>query len=497
MLVDRIQSFAVTQGEKMALRFQGETLTFSALVCEVDRIAGLLLRQGVSSKSTVGILCENNSAILLFYYAVAKIGGTFVPINSILSASEVAHIVGHAELDVLFTEGKLTETAAIAVKGSGCDLLDVREFIAQKLDILPEFPIADPESTFMIVYTSGSTGLPKAVMYDQRSEVAGNDSLIKLWGISPSDKLLVALPLGFLYGLSTASSMGMQGGSEVVLLPRFRPKDVLESIIGQRITVFHGVPTMFSMMLEYAEQQNLQFDLSGVRLLISAGAPLAGELKARFFKRFGKKIQDYYALTEVRPVFGTYAGDASEIPEGSIGKAGPNVAVKIVDGQGNEVGPGVTGEVLVRAPATTKGYYKDSELTERSIEQGYFRTGDLAKYDANGFFFLTGRIKDIIIRGGANIAPPEVEEVILKHPGVIQAAVIGVPDSKFGELPVAYIVIGNKEVSSQDLSDHCIAALAEFKVPVEFIFLNEMPLGSTGKIDKKALSSLWRECNGG
>jgi long-chain acyl-CoA synthetase len=192
--------------------------------------------------------------------------------------------------------------------------------------------------------------VPKAVRYTQAAEFEGNRSLIELWGVTPADKVLVALPLGFLYGLSTAASMALQAGAEVILLRKFRPTDVLSAIVNHRVTVFHGVPTMFSMMLEYAEQNDLQYDLSFMRLFISAGAPLSKELKERFARRFNKRIEDYYALTEVRPVFGSYASRQVALPEGSIGQAAPGVEVKFVTASGQLATDGEEGEVWVKAP---------------------------------------------------------------------------------------------------------------------------------------------------
>ncbi len=491
MILSSIQSLANSNPENIALRFDNETFSYSALVHEIDRVVGVLSSLGVSATTPIGVYCENNSVTMLLYYAVAKIGGTFVPMNAVLTPAEAAYILDHAGVHHLFVDDKLNDAAVEAIGSRHCRLINIR---ACK-DVTAEV-VANPDDAqaddFIIVYTSGSTGVPKAVRYSQRSEVDGNQSLIGLWNVTASDKVLVALPLGFLYGLSTAASMALQGGAEVILLRRFRPSDVLEAIVEHRVTVFQGVPTMFSMMLEYAEQNDLTYDLSFVRLFISAGAPLSQELRDRFKRRFNKEIEDYYALTEVRPVFGRYAERDVAIPPGSIGQAAPGVEVKFVGGDGKPVQAGQVGEVWVKAPATTSGYFKAPELTEASFEGGYFKTGDLGYCDANGFYYLTGRIKDIIIKGGANIAPAEVEEAICAHPAVQLASVIGVPDVKFGELPLAfYVTTPGRQVSVDELNAHCRARLAEFKVPVDFIRLAEMPLGSTAKIDKKALLKLW------
>lgn len=495
MIMSGIEALAASNGEGIALRFEDKAYSYSALVHEIDLTVLRLRKLGVTNQTAISVYCENTGDIMVLYYAMAKIGGTFVPINAVLSASEVEYIIGHADARFLFSDKKLFENAATAVEGHDCQLLDIHSLFA-------EVPVTvgrveqekDVQENFLIIYTSGSTGVPKAVLFNQAAEVAGNQSLIDMWAMDSKDKLLVALPLGFLYGLSTSSSMAMQAGCETIVLRRFHPREVLEAIVKHRVTSFQGVPTMYSMMLEYAEQNDLDFDLSFMRLLISAGAPLSTDLRTRFARKFGKQLEDYYALTEVRPVFGKLAGDPDPVPREAIGKASPGVAIKVVDGNGDTVGPNVTGEILVRAPATTNGYYKAPEVTASAFKDEYFRTGDLGHFDERGFYYLTGRIKDIIIRGGANIAPAEVEDAILSHPAIQFASVLGIPDQKFGELPIAYIVSAPGSVPSHDeLSEHCRATIAEFKVPVEFFAIDEMPLGNTGKIDKKALLKLWKE----
>lgn len=494
MILKSIEAVAHKTPDAMALRFEDKALTYGGLMREVYRVANILHARGLNNTSTLAVYCENSSDILVLYYAMAKLGGTFVPINAGLSSAEAAYILRHAHAKLLLTDKKLADNANKAASGLNCQVYQMAELFGAT-PVLETIHAQEASSAhFLIIYTSGSTGVPKAVVFDQQAETSGNQSLIDMWQIKPTDKLLVALPLGFLYGLSTAAATGLQAGCEVLLLRRFRPQDVLEAIVHEGITVFQGVPTMFSMMLEYAEQHLLRFDLSGVRLLISAGAPLPMELRHRFTARFGAEIQDYYALTEARPVFGRFAADSDPVPAGALGKACPGVQIKVVSSSGAILPANVTGEILVRAPATTLGYLNAQSLTDESFENGFFRTGDLGHFDTKGFFYLTGRIKDIIIRGGANIAPAEVEGVILSHPEIQSCGVIGVADQKFGQLPVAfYVSLSTEPVDAQALKDHCLLVLADFKVPVHFAHLYEMPLGNTGKIDKNALLSYWME----
>ncbi|ACC73954.1 class I adenylate-forming enzyme family protein [Paraburkholderia phymatum] len=497
MLTADIEAHALRDSARVAIRSGTEVLQYGELIRKVDRFVDSLRGAGVDSRHTVASLCDNRIEVLLLYYAMGKIGGTFISINQSLTAPEVAYILGHAEVSLLLHDERMELVAKKAAEDQDTVQVTTFEELIAAGSTSQVSTIGQMADNFMVAYTSGSTGRPKAVAFDQRSEVAGNRSLIEMWGMTPSDITLVALPLGFMYGLSTAASMTLQAGGEVVLLRRFHPREVLEALISHKATVFHGVPTMFAMMLEYAEQNSVEVDLSFMRLLVSAGAPLSRELCARFEAKFGKRIDDYYGLTEVRPVFGRYWNDSSPVPASAIGKAAPGVIVRIVDSNGNDVEQGETGEILVRAPSTTRGYFKNPELTESVFTgDGLLKTGDLGYRDTDGYYHLTGRIKDIIIRGGANIAPAEVEETIESHPDAKAVAVIGVPDEKFGQIVVAYVVPRECNHASEDeVREFCKGRLADFKVPAQIIWSEELPLGITGKVDKKALLARWSECH--
>jgi len=234
--------------------------------------------------------------------------------------------------------------------------------------------------------------------------------------------------------------------------------------------------------------------LSHLRLLIAAGAPLSEELRERFEARFGKRIDNYYALTEARPIFGRRWNDHEPLPHGAVGRVAPGVRVRIRGERGQSQPAGKHGEILVHAPATLRRYHKDASLTRQVLRDGWFATGDLGYCDAAGNFFLTGRIKDLIICGGANVAPAEVEEILNGHPAVAMAAVVGVPDATFGEIPIAYLVARNEvRVTEEELREFCTVRLAQYKVPTAFVFVPSLPLGLTGKVDKKALKQMWME----
>jgi long-chain acyl-CoA synthetase len=269
-------------------------------------------------------------------------------------------------------------------------------------------------------------------------------------------------------------------------------------MVGWRATIFHGVPTMFTMMLEYVEQNCLSFDLSGVRQLICAGAPLPEDVAQRFAQTFHRTLQNYYAATECSPIIGHPDAHRAVLPPGSIGRLAPGAHVRIVSADGHDCPVGVDGEFYVRGAATLKRYLKNPGLTADALSEGWFRTGDLGRVDEAGYYFITGRIKDTIFRGGANIAPAEVEAVLSGHPDVASVAVVGAPDKIYGEVPVAYIVPrGGSRPEAQTLMTHAASALADFKVPRHYVLVDELPLGKTGKIDKAALKAAWTRQQGG
>lgn len=490
---EALSSVVQRRAAHTALVYEGSRLSYADLLERIDNTADALVASGVGRGDAFALYAQNCPEFLYCYYAAAKIGAVYVPINPNVTAAEVRYIFDHSDAKLLFHDEIVTAQVSEAAPEPQRRQLSALASRSPGSSQTRPAPDRRRNDDFLICYTSGSTGTPKAVVLDHQAQVAVCESLIELWGIAERDVTLVALPMGFLYGLSTAAAVALRAGGTVVLLPKFRPRDVLEAFGRESVSVFHGVPTMFSMMLEYTEHNPLRFDLTGMRQIISAGAPLPDEVTKRFERTFHKKLQNYYAMTECAPVFGVYAADPAPVPETSIGKKAPGVSVKVVGPNQEACGPGVDGEFYVRGPATMKCYRKDPTLTATVLEEGWFKSGDLGHYDDNGYYYITGRIKEIIIRGGANIAPAEVERVLSRHPGVQDVAVLGVPDRIFGEVPVAFVVRRSEQsVSAEELMKHAESELADFKVPRQYVFMETLPIGKTGKIDKNALRSSWQ-----
>ncbi|WP_137113598.1 AMP-binding protein [Mesorhizobium sp. GR13] len=486
---DHLAAMIEAHADRVAICFEEETLTYRAFADAIEVAARHLRAFGIGKGSTFALYAQNRVEHMIAYYAAARLGAVFVPLNPNLTASEVEYAFRHSGATILFHDDFAGNVARAAVPVTSLRSLDELRAPTDGLAACKDAVVA-PEDDFLIIYTSGSTGAPKAIVLDHAAQVKAAKALAEMWGLTPEDVTLVGLPLGYLYGLSTGAAVGLQAGGRVVILRRFHPRDVLEALVSHRVTIYHGVPTMFSMMLEYCEQRDLTYDLSGVRALICAGAPLAEEMRERFAQRFGKTIQDYYAATEATPVFGTYADDPTPIPKGAVGRAAPELKVRIVRPDGTDCGDDEDGEVLVRAAATMKRYFNNPEQTDAALYDGLFRTGDLGRRDREGYFYITGRIKDIIIRGGANISPSEVEAVISSHPAVQDIAVVGAPDRIFGEVPIAFVVLRHgASVTQEELVAHAEKTLSDFKVPRTILFESELPLGLTGKFDKKVLKA--------
>ncbi|MBX5206761.1 class I adenylate-forming enzyme family protein [Rhizobium sp. NZLR11] len=486
-----IQAVCQRQPDKVAIIFGEQTLTFAQLLHRIDGVALRLSELGISKGGVVAVFSQNRPEFLFCYFATAKLGGVFVPLNFNLTQAEVEFVLDHSDVKVLFHDDLVADLKELSFGGG------TRHSIAE-LNSLSDNTAAvglaavDVDEDLLIAYTSGSTGMPKAVVLSNRAQLNAAASFKELFALSADDTTVLGAPLGFLLGLSTISMVSLLAGAKVVINRRFHPGEILEALVKNEATIFHGVPTMFSMMLEYAEQQNASYDLSKMRALICSGSPLLDELQNRFRSRFRKDLQNYFGMTECYPVFGRNWADAREPPRGSVGKVVPGAAVLVIDEQGDEHPIGSHGELLIKAPSMVKRYHKDPAQTEAAYRDGWFKTGDIGYQDESGYVYITGRIKDLIRRGGANVAPVEIENVLLRHPAVSGAAVIGVPDRIFAEVPVAYVVKKpGSTLSGEELVAFASQSLAKFKLPSGVYFTSELPLGKTGKVDKKALRAAW------
>jgi len=342
------------------------------------------------------------------------------------------------------------------------------------------------DDTAVILYTSGTTGTPKGAELTHANLLANVDVTSRtLAQISEEDVVLGALPLFHSFGQTCGLNTSVSAGACLDLIPRFDPGKALETIDHDRVTIFQGVPTMYHAMLNHPERD--RFDTSYLRLCISGGSALPVEVMRGFEEAFGCKVLEGYGLSETSPVASFNHPDRERKP-GSIGTPIEGVEMKVVDEDGNEVPQGEVGEIAIRGHNVMKGYWKREDATEEVMRDGWFHTGDMAEVDEDGYFSIVDRKKDMIIRGGYNVYPREIEEVLYEHPAVSEAAVVAVPDEKMGEEVGAAVVLKQGEHAGEDdLRDFVKQRVAAYKYPRRIWFLDELPKGPTGKILKREI----------
>jgi long-chain acyl-CoA synthetase len=346
-----------------------------------------------------------------------------------------------------------------------------------------------PDDPAVLLYTSGTTGKPKGVILTHGNFLAQADMVTQIMPMRPDDRIILVLPLFHVYGLSNGLVCGLHFGSSLSLIPQYSPLKLLSNITDVKATVLIAVPSMYMHMLQLARGRRTTIPKS-LRLCVSGGAPLPLSTLNEFIETFQTKIAEGYGLTET-----TSAVSLNKLGEafkaGSIGPVSPGVDMRIVDEEGQELANGQEGEIVIRGPMVTPGYWNNPEDTALSIQGGWLRTGDLGYRDGDGFFFITDRKKDIIIRSGFNISPREVEEVIMSHPAVEEAAVVAVPDKRERETVKACVVLKPGAVlTAQELLSFCQEGLAEFKMPRIVAFYDALPKSATGKVLRRELRDL-------
>lgn len=493
-LFSALADVARRQPDHTAVIFGSDRYTYAQLIERTRQAATYLQDQGIEKGDKVAVLSQNRPEFLFHYYAAAALGAVFVPLNFSLTPEEVLYILQHSEAKLLLCDDMVADLGSLNLPTAY--IHDIYTSFSSRQNAGDvSLTSLDCKDDLLICYTSGSTGVPKAVVIDHQSQLNAAASFREIWALSPQDTTVLGAPLGFLLGLSTIATVSLLSGMTLVIIRRFHPGEILEAMVEHKATIFNGVPTMYSMMLDFAQKQQRAFDLSGMRGLISSGSSLPQELLERFARTFGKALEDYFGMTEAYPLFGRYFNDIDLPPQGAAGKIVPGAALRVIDPDGNEVAAGVPGELLVRAPSTIKRYHKNPELTEASLQDGWFKTGDIGFIDGNGFVFITGRLKELIKRGGANVAPAEVEAALLRHPSVRETAVIGVSDPFFGEVPIAFVVKSSDDLTGEELLTFSATILAKYKVPAQVHFVVELPLGKTGKVDKGALRRMTLEAS--
>ena len=482
---------AAEGGDRVAFKLDDAELTYAMLDDGSARIASLLSAKGVGPGDRVGLMLPNVPYFTVVYFGILRAGAVVVPMNVLLKEREVRFYLEDPGAKLVFAWHDFAEAAEPGAAQAGADCLLVKpgefEQLLASTEPAPELVERADDDTAVILYTSGTTGKPKGAELSHGNlrrncgTVAGT-----LAGLSAEDVLLGALPLFHSFGQTCTMNASVAIGSTVTMLPRFDPAKALEIIARDRVTIFQGVPTMYNAMLHCATADDA--DCSTLRLCMSGGAAMPAELMRAFEEKFGCIILEGYGLSETSPV-ASFNHPDMERKAGSIGTPIKGVEMKLVDDDGNDVPQGEIGEIVIRGHNIMKGYWDRPEATAEAITaDGWFHSGDMAKVDEDGYFFIVDRKKELIIRGGYNVYPREVEEVLYEHPAVQEAAVVGVPDDALGEeVGAAVVLCQGSEAGADELKAYVKEQVAAYKYPRKIWFLDELPKGPTGKILKREI----------
>lgn len=468
---------------KLAFIFKGQGTTYGEFRKKVEDWAVFLQSKGVAKGDRVGLFSKNSPDFVAAYCAVVKTGAIVVPFNFQLIAPEVAYIVKDTEMKMLLTRRKLDVQQALADLGWEKTLeqytFEEMEAPEGRIFVAPEMAEKDPAS---IIYTSGTTGRPKGAMLSHGNLVHNTEDFVEMVNVQRDDISLCVLPMYHCFGWICSVSANMYRGSTQVVQETYNFGDAMMLIKNHEINTMCGVPTMFQLFVKGAGTE----DLAGFRYFVSGGAPLPRILYDSFARKFGQHVQEGYGLSEATPV--TTFNPAGRSKQGSIGIQIPHVIVKIVDEEFNEVPVGEVGEICVQGPNVMLGYWRRPKETEYTLRNGWLHTEDLAYRDEEGYVFIVDRLKDMIISSGENVYPREIEEVLMAHPDIKEAAVVGIPDKLRGQAICAYIV--PEDGGSRDkrmLRRYLFSRVAPYKIPKEFIFCEQLPRNNTGKILKTVL----------
>jgi long-chain acyl-CoA synthetase len=484
-LANNLVSSAEAFPERPAIRLDDAVLTYRVLDEVSARTAGLLRERGIEPGDRVGVMLPNTPEFATVYYGVLRAGGVVVPMNPLLKEREVGHYLTDSGAKLIF----VAPECAAEASGSGVDVVVVGEDFGRLLDTAtPIRPVvaraADDDA--VILYTSGTTGTPKGAELTH-ANLASNVAVTAtdLIKVRPPDVIFGGLPLFHSFGQTCGLNAAISVGACLTLVARFTPAKALQVMARDRVTVFEGVPTMYIALLGAPERW--EYHVSALRTCVSGGAALPVEVLHGFESAFGCVILEGYGLSETSPVASFNHPDRIRKP-GSIGTPIRGVEMRVLDDDGHDVVPGGIGEIAIRGDNVMKGYWGRPDATAAAIPDGWFRTGDLGRTDEDGYFFIVDRKKELIIRGGYNVYPREIEEVLYQHPAIAEAAVIGLPDAALGEEVAAALVLKPGATSTpEEIREYVKTQVAAYKYPRHVWVVDALPKGPTGKVLKRAI----------
>ncbi len=473
----------------------GRELTYAGLRESSLRLAGFLAERGIAAGERVATFMGNGLQTARLFIGVMYAGRVVTPLNLLAQATQLDYVLAHSDARLVFVAPADRERLAASAARAGRPIEivgvdpDCDEFIADVAPLGDGLAPCLPGDDALMMYTSGTTGVPKGVVLTQRNVIAGGSFVSRAHALTERDRVLAVLPLYHINAQIVTAVAPLVHGGSLVMPRRFSTGEFWNLACGHRCTWINVVPTIISYLLAGPDPRAAGLDLAAIRFCRSASAPLPPELHRAFEERFGIGIIETMGLTETAaPVF-TNPLDPAQRRIGSPGQAFGNEAKVIDPGTGRDLPDGEPGEIMIRGANVMKAYYKSPEATAKALEpDGWLHTGDLGKRDADGFYFITGRLKELIIKGGENIAPREIDEALYRHPAILEAAAVGIPDPHYGQEILAAVVLKpGMVVSEGELRAYCEAELGRYKTPSVIRFMHELPKGPSGKVQRLKL----------
>ncbi len=480
--------------DKLALKNEDTLITYGKLEQTINKITNAFIDKGVKQGDRILLQVGNKLEFVYCFFAAIKSGAIVVPVNPAYTASEVSFIAQDCQPILYLCEDSSKENIP-AVAGQSNNLIDAynvedenfRSFY-QNYSNECSHTLTKEDDVCEILYTSGTTGKPKGAMLTHKGLYSNAQTFKDILHVNEQDICLISTPLYHSASQTNCMLTLFVAGGTNMIIPKFSTKKVLTLLVKEKITFFFGPPSIIAILLNHPNIKTVQLSL---RIAFTGSAPMPVELLHRWKEVVGFELLEGYGLTECSPIVCNHKPEDFK-KVGSIGPAIPGVAVKVVDEDGNEVSPGTRGELVVKGPNVMKGYWNNPQETAQTIKDGWLHTGDIAYQDEDGYFFIVDRKKDVVIRGGLNIYPREIEEVLYSYPKIFEASVIGIPDPIMGEELKAFYSLKNPldPIDEEELRNYCKLHLAPYKIPKYFEKVDELPKTISGKILKQQLRAL-------
>ncbi|KGR77893.1 class I adenylate-forming enzyme family protein [Ureibacillus manganicus] len=492
MLVSNmLKQYATTKADKIASQFKNKTLTYKELYMQAERLASYLQSKGYKKGDIAAIYMNNSDMFLVCYFGVQLLGMAAMPINTKLAVPEVQYILNHSEAKVLIADQALYTNAEAT--GYEFEEVIINEKSLQKIvedaSLNEKFVTVEvkPDEMAVVMYTSGTTGKPKGVMLSQRNLYETGRIWSESMEMNEHDRMFICTPLFHCAASHVFAVPILYSGGTIVIEEAFSPDKTLQQLVETEATIFFGVPAMYTILLNRPNTKSLSFPK--LRLFTYGAAPMPYEILRQLKEAFPQvRVQNLYGQTENTPAASSLLDDQALLKIGSVGKPLVRTEVQVVDTEGVPVPLGEVGEIVVKGPQVMIGYLKNPEETARTIKDGWLYSGDLGRFDEEGYLYIVDRKKDMIIRGGENVYPVEIEDVIYQIPEILETAVVGIPHEVYGEVPKVFVVLKEgKTLDADEIINYCVKNLAKYKVPAEVEFIDVLPRNASGKVLKHLL----------